>query len=67
LRDRVFWRIILVKVVCKSIVDDELLAHADAVVNATNPYMIYGSGICGQFSKNQKICRRDKIFGVVIK
>lgn len=41
------WRRTLVKIICSSIVDDELLAKADAVVNATNPYMIYGSGICG--------------------
>lgn len=36
---------------CGNIVDDEFLKLADAVVNSSNKYMRFGSGVCGQIFK----------------
>ncbi len=40
-----------INVECASIVDDNLLNKADAIVNASNPYMVFGSGVCGAIFK----------------
>jgi len=61
-----------VKIVCTSIVDDNLLKEADAVVNATNPYMIYGSGVCGAIFKKagvkelENYCKRTYEHDMVV-
>lgn len=44
-----------IKIVCASIVDDKLLQKANAIVNATNPYMIFGSGVSGAIFKKAGI------------
>ncbi|HPX33209.1 MAG TPA: macro domain-containing protein [Erysipelotrichaceae bacterium] len=44
-----------IEILCVSIVDEKLLNKADAVVNATNPYMIFGSGVCGAIFKKAGI------------
>lgn len=36
-----------IEIITGNIVDDKLLEKADAVVNASNPWMRYGSGVCG--------------------
>lgn len=44
-----------IKIIHSSIVDDKLLDKVDAIVNPTNPYMIYGSGVCGAIFKKAGI------------
>lgn len=62
-----------IKIVCGSIVDDKLLAKVEAIVNPTNPYMIYGSGVCGAIFKKagiknlEQYCKETFNFNMSVK
>ncbi len=45
----------MVKIVNANIVDDEIISNVDAIINPTNPYMIFGSGVCGAIFKKAGI------------